>query len=323
MTIINRCKKNFFQLDHANCYRIVKGPYNKLFSMIKKSIVISLLSFSILVLCFMMCTKPTYAQKTTGLSAMTFVSFNNNSSPNVNTQSIENRTVNYFDNAKGYLVYPSPDSSTQNNQKKEKLPAVVMIHENKGLNDYIKNSANLLAKHGFVVLAVDLFKGETTSDQNRSRELTSMIREHPNIAIENMKSAERYLSSLENVNASRIASLGWCFGGGQSLQLALNSKDHPLSATIIYYGVPLTNDTKALSNIKWPVLGIFGAKDMSIPIESVKQFQKALNKSGITNEIYIYPGVGHAFANPSNPNYAAKETSDAWKKTLAFLGKYG
>ncbi len=290
--------------------------------MIKKSTVISLLSFSILSFCFLMFIQPTYAQKTTGLSAMTLVSFiNNNSSHIVNIQSIENRTVNYFDNATGYLVYPSPSSSTQNNQK-EKLPAVVMIHENKGLNDYIKNSANLLAKHGYVVLAVDLFKGEITSDQNRSRELTSMIRENPNITIENMKSAVRYLSSLENVNASRIASLGWCFGGGQSLQLALNSKDHPLSATVIYYGVPLTNDTKALSNIKWPVLGIFGAKDMANPIDSVKQFQKALNETGITNEIYIYPGVGHAFANPSNPNYAAKETADAWKKTLAFLDKY-
>jgi carboxymethylenebutenolidase len=130
------------------------------------------------------------------------------------------------------------------------------------------------------------------------------------------------LGSLENVDASKIASLGWCFGGGQSLQLALNSKDQPLSATIIYYGVPLTNDTKSLSNIKWPILGIFGGKDMAIPIDTVKQFQTALNKTGITNEIYIYPNVGHAFANPSNPNYSANETSDAWKKTLAFLEKY-
>ena len=99
-----------------------------------------------------------------------------------------------------------------------------MIHENKGLNNYIKDSANILAKHGYVVLAVDLFNGEITSDQNRSRILTSMIRENPIFAIENMKSAVNYLGSLENVNSSRIASLGWCFGGGQSLQLALNSQ---------------------------------------------------------------------------------------------------
>src|SRR6478752_5039177 len=261
-----------------------------------------------------------FAQQTTGLSAMTLVSFgngnNNNSSFNTNAQHIENKSVNYFGNVTGYLAFPSSTN------QKEKLPAVVMIHENKGLNDYIKSSANLLAKHGYVVLAVDLFNGETTTDQKRSSELTSKIRQNPNIAIENMKSAVKYLGSLDNVNSSKIVSLGWCFGGGQSLQLALNSQDHPLAGTVIYYGVPLTNNTTALSTIKWPILGIFGNKDMAIPVETVKQFQKALNENGITNEIYIYPGVGHAFANPSNPNYGAKETADAWEKTLAFLDKY-
>ncbi|HYX55975.1 MAG TPA: dienelactone hydrolase family protein, partial [Nitrososphaeraceae archaeon] len=62
--------------------------------------------------------------------------------------------------------------------------------------------------------------------------------------------------------------------------------------------------------------------DQSIPVNSVKQFEQALNKIGVTNEIYIYPGVGHAFANPSNANYAPKETADAWQKTIAFLDKY-
>jgi carboxymethylenebutenolidase len=102
------------------------------------------------------------------------------------------------------------------------------------------------------------------------------------------------------------------------LQLAINSKDDPLAATIIYYG-RLTNDTQAISNITSPVLGIFGGKDQSISVDSVMQFQKALNDSGIINEIYIYPNVGHAFANPSNDNYAPTETADAWKKTLDFL----
>ncbi len=258
-----------------------------------------------------------HAQKLTATSVMTLASVSNNST-GVDTHTIENKTVNYYGNTSGYLAYPSPNQTNQ----EEKLPAVVMIHENRGLNDFIKDSANILAKSGYVVLAVDLFNGEISTDQNRSRELTSMIRENPGIAIENMKSAVSYLGSLENVNASRIASLGWCFGGGQSLQLALNSQDQPLSATIIYYGVPLTNDTKALSNIQWPVLGIFGDKDTAIPVDTVKQFQHALTELGIKNEIYIYPGVGHAFANPSNPNYASNETADSWKKTLNFLNKY-
>jgi carboxymethylenebutenolidase len=103
--------------------------------------------------------------------------------------------------------------------------------------------------------------------------------------------------------------------------LALNSEEHPLAATVIYYG-NLVNGTESLSKIKWPVLGIFGDQDQSIPVDSVMQFEQALNEIGITNEIYIYPGVGHAFANPSGDNYAPKETADAWKKTLVFLEKY-
>ena len=132
-----------------------------------------------------------------------------------------------------------------------------MIHENKGLNDNIKNMANLLAKEGYVILAVDLFNGEVTTDQKRASELTQSIRDNPHAAITNLKSAVKYLASLSNVNPEKIASLGWCFGGQQSLQLALNSEEHPLAATVIYYG-RLVTDPETLSKIKWPVLGIFG-----------------------------------------------------------------
>lgn len=260
------------------------------------------------------------AQKTTGISVMTLVSFNdgNLSSSSISAdQPIENKTISYYANSTGYLVYPLLNQTNLEG----KLPAIVLIHENKGLNDYIKESANLLASNGYVVLAADLFNGEVTTDQNRSRELTTAIRENRDIAIDNLRSAVTYLQSLDNVNPTKIASLGWCFGGQQSLQLALDSKDNPLAATVIYYG-RLTNDTQSLSAITWPILGIFGEKDQSISVDSVNQFEKALNETGITNEIYIYPNVGHAFANPSNENYAPSETADAWKKTLNFLDRY-
>ena len=236
---------------------------------------------------------------------------------------LENRTVNYFDEAKGYLVYPitSNENKSNINNKNDTFPAVIMIHENKGLNDNIKNMANLLARNGYVVLAVDLFKGEVTTDRNRSSELTQYVRDNQDIATANLKSAVKYVSSLPNVNAEKIVSLGWCFGGAQSLQLALNSQDHPLAATIIYYG-RLVTDNATLANIKWPVLGIFGDQDRSIPVDTVKAFESALNSIGIPNEIYIYKGVGHAFANPSGENYAPKETQDAWQKTLSFLEKH-
>lgn len=230
---------------------------------------------------------------------------------------LQNSTIHYFEDADGYLVFPVG----QGNQS-SKLPAVIMIHENKGLNDYIKNMANLLARQGYVVLAVDLFKGEVSVDPNDTRRMVQSVRNNPEHAINNLQTAVKYVSSLPNVDSSKVASIGWCFGGGQSLQLALNSQDHPLAATILYYGTPLVTDKGNLSKIKWPVLGIFGDQDRGIPVEKVNQFKAALEEDGITNEIHIYPGVGHAFANPSGANYAPKETQDAWQKTLSFLRTY-
>ena len=227
---------------------------------------------------------------------------------------LQNSTVHYFDDADGYLVFPvGPGNQTS------KLPAVIMIHENKGLNDHIKNMADLLARQGFVVLAVDMFKGEVSVDPNDTRRMVQSVRNNSEHAISNLQTAVKYVSSLPNVDSSKVASIGWCFGGGQSLQLALNSQDHQLAATILYYGTPLVADKGNLSKINWPVLGIFGDQDRGIPVEKVNQFKAALEEDGITNEIHIYPGVGHAFANPSGANYAPKETQDAWQKTLSFL----
>ncbi len=237
-----------------------------------------------------------------------------NSFGNVTEVELQNSTIHYFEDADGYLVFPVG----QGNQT-SKLPAVIMIHENKGLNDHIKNMANLLARQGYVVLAVDLFKGEVSVDPNDTRRMVQSVRSNPEHAISNLQTAVKYISSLPNVDSSKVASIGWCFGGGQSLQLALNSQDHPLAATILYYGTPLVTDKGNLSKINWPVLGIFGDQDRGIPVEKVNQFKAALEEDGITNEIHIYPGVGHAFANPSGANYAPKETQDAWQKTLSFL----
>jgi carboxymethylenebutenolidase len=236
---------------------------------------------------------------------------------------LQNRSVEYTEGSLGYLVYPNSTdkNATSIAGQQQKLPAVVMIHEWWGLNDNIKEMADELAGEGYVVLGADLYNGEVATDPNRARELSSSVGENPQQAITNLQSAVQYLASLPNVNSSRIAGLGWCFGGGQSLQLALNSEQHPLAATVIYYG-NLVNDTSELSKIKWPVLGIFGDQDNSIPVDSVRAFGRGLNETGVTNEIYIYPGVGHAFANPSGDNYAPQETADAWQKTLTFLDKY-
>jgi carboxymethylenebutenolidase len=135
-------------------------------------------------------------------------------------------------------------------------------------------------------------------------------------ALENLKFAASY---LREYGANEVASLGWCFGGGQSLQLSLSGEN--LDATVIYYGNLITDESE-LSGINWPVLGIFGDQDTSIPVDDVKAFESALNNQDIENEIYVYPGVGHAFANPTGANYAPSETKDAWEKTISFLEKH-
>ena len=227
------------------------------------------------------------------------------------------KSINYFDSSSGYLAYPSSV-----NLANKKIPGIIMIHENRGLNAYIKDMANTLARQGYVVLAVDLFKGQMATNNDQARLLSTSVRNNPGESIANLQSAVKYVSSLPFVDSSKIASIGWCFGGGQSLQLALNSQNHPLVATILYYGTPLITDAQQLSKIKWPILGIFGDKDQANPLPLINKFKVALDANKINNDILIYRGLGHAFANPSNQNYAPKETADAWQKTLSFLKKY-
>ena len=188
-------------------------------------------------------------------------------------------------------------------------PGVVMIHEWWGLNENIKDMAEALASEGYAVLAVDLF-GEVAETPDDARRLTGSLDQ--DAALMNLEDASAFLRAQ---GAGRIASLGWCFGGGQSLQLGLADD---LDATVIYYG-RLETDSDVLSALEQPVLGIFGEDDASISVDQVNAFDAALDDLGVDNEVYIYPGVGHAFANPSGANYAPDETMDAWTKTLEFL----
>jgi len=119
--------------------------------------------------------------------------------------------VEYFTDVFGYLAKPVVNNN---------YPGVIMIHEWWGLNDHIKRTARELASEGYVVLAVDMYNGEVAANPDRARELSSYLDQDK--AIQNMKSAVTYLQTREN--ARKVASLGWCFGGGQSLQLALSGE---------------------------------------------------------------------------------------------------
>lgn len=216
--------------------------------------------------------------------------------------------VTYGDGFRGYLVKPEEPGN---------YPGVIMIHEWWGLNQNIKNMAHQLSGEGYIVLAVDLYDGRVAEVSDDAGMYATEVRENPDRALENMKAAAEFLKEQDGYSG-KIASMGWCFGGGESLQLALNDQ---LDATVIYYG-SLETDQDKLSRIDWPVLGVFGAEDTSIPVESVNTFESSLDALNIENEIYIYDGVGHAFANPSNAGHDPKKTADAWDKTVDFLNRH-
>src|SRR3989344_36024 len=219
-----------------------------------------------------------------------------------NRLAIMERDVNFEDGRKEFFAEPLDVGA---------YPGVVMIHEWWGLTKEVKDMARELAGQGYKVLAVDLYNGKvatSTADAQKYRAART-----PEETTKVLKEAVAFLKAE---GAIKVASLGWCYGGGKSLELALSGE--PLDATVIYYG-QLSTDPEKLSALKWPVLGIFGGKDQSISTSTVREFDAALDRLGIENEIYVYPEVGHAFANPSGMNYAPAETKDAWAKTLTFL----
>lgn len=212
-------------------------------------------------------------------------------------------------NLMGYLAMPADAA--------EPLPGLIVIHEWWGLNDNIRAMADRLAGEGYMVLAVDLYGGKTADTPGGARELMLEVVEDPETAKENIRAAYDF---LELAGAPRIGSLGWCFGGGWSLSAAQLFPDD-LDASVIYYG-QVTDDEERLRPVSAPILGLFAADDAGITVESVEAFRDALESLGKEHEIHIYPGVGHAFANPTGKNYSADAAEDAWAKTLVFLQRH-
>jgi carboxymethylenebutenolidase len=136
-------------------------------------------------------------------------------------------------------------------------------------------------------------------------------------AARDLHAAFEFLKSQSNVRKDRIGSIGWCMGGGYSLNIALT--EPTLTAAVINYG-HLATDPAALHKINAAILGNFGGQDKGIPPEDVKTFEETLKKDGKKVDIKIYPAAGHAFQNPNNKEgYRPDDTADAWQRTVAFL----
>jgi carboxymethylenebutenolidase len=211
------------------------------------------------------------------------------------------------DTIDGFLAVP---------EKPGRYPAVIVIHEWWGLNDWVKEQTQKIADQGYVALAVDLYRGKTATDPNEAHELMRGLPQDR--AVRDMQAAYDYLNARKDVNG-RIASVGWCMGGGYSLQLAIHQPH--LAACVVNYGA-LPTDPNDLQQIAAPILGNFGAQDHGITPADVKAFQKSMTGIGRYVDIKIYDDAGHAFENPNNQTgYRPEDAADAWARTVAFLKK--
>jgi carboxymethylenebutenolidase len=203
-------------------------------------------------------------------------------------------------------------------QGKGPFPALVVIHEWWGLNDWVKEEASKLADQGYVALAIDLYRGKVATTPDEAHQI---MRGVPNDrANRDLLAASGYLRSEKNVDPARVGSIGWCMGGGYSLDLAI--ADPKLKAAVINYG-HLASDDATLNKINAAILGIFGGQDKGIPVDDVKKFESQLKALGKPVEIHIFPDAGHAFENPNNKQgYRADDAAQAWKLTTEFLAKY-
>jgi len=208
----------------------------------------------------------------------------------------------------GYLALPESPG---------RHPALVVIHEWWGLNDWVKEQAQKFAEQGYVALAPDLYHGKVAADPSEAHELSRGMPQDR--AARDLKAAFAYLAARSDVQKEKIGSVGWCMGGGLSLQLAVNESH--LAACVVNYGA-MPTDAADIQKIHAPVLGNFGADDRGISADAVRAFEKALQGAGKSADMKIYDGAGHAFENPNNKaGYRAEAAADAWKRMVEFFNR--
>jgi carboxymethylenebutenolidase len=195
-----------------------------------------------------------------------------------------------------------------------KLPAVIVIHENRGLNNHIRDVTRRVALEGFLAMAPDLLSpsGGTPDDEDKARDLIS--KSSADITRTNLMSAVEFLKTFKRSNGN-VGAIGFCWGGGWANQLAVASPD--LKAAVAYYGMqPKAED---VPKIKAALLLHYAGLDERIDA-GIDAYRKALDAAHVDYKIYVYDGVNHAFNNDTSAARYDKKAADlAWGRTIAFL----
>jgi carboxymethylenebutenolidase len=210
-------------------------------------------------------------------------------------------------NLMGYLAMPA--------DALEPKPGLIVIHEWWGLNDNIQAAADRLAGEGYIALAIDLYEGRTATSPAEAQTLMGALMADQEPAKANIRQAYEYLKKY--ALSPKVGVIGWCLGGGWSLQSAV-LLGHEVDAAVMFYG-QVSNDAEALAGLQAPLLGLFAGQDRSIALKDVESFRETLEGLDKDVTIHIYPGADHAFANPSGGNYNEVAAEDAWERTLDFL----
>ena len=208
----------------------------------------------------------------------------------------------------GYLAVPEASAP---------VPGVIVIQEVWGLNDDIKRIARMFAEAGYAALSPDLYHGNESAEMEEARKFAMAMQKDR--AAKDIDAAIRYLKALPEVQGSPVAMIGFCMGGGLTLETAIRGGDIAVGAC--FYGGTQT-DLQSVGNISIPIFCAFGADDHLITLEQVEDIRKALQTNNIDHELRVYQGAGHSFFNEVKPDWYRSGTSqEAWEHVRAFFDR--
>jgi dienelactone hydrolase len=206
-------------------------------------------------------------------------------------------------------------------------PGVLVVHEWWGLNDYARSRAEQLAKLGYIALAADMYgDGKTTEHPQEAGQMANKVRANVDDWRKRATAALDVLKSQPQCDKSKLAAIGYCFGGSTALQLAFSGAD--VKAVVSFHGALPTPSADDVKRNKAQILVCHGADDTFIPETAIKSFRDALDKSGAKYEFVAYPGAKHSFTVPDadkrgNPGmkYDKSADEDSWKRMLSLFDK--
>jgi len=205
-----------------------------------------------------------------------------------------------------------------------KRPGVLVYPEWWGLTDYPKKRAEQLAQLGYVAFAADMYgKGETTDEAEEAATWMGAVKKDQTLERERLEAALNVLKSQEQVDANRIAAMGYCFGGTMALDMARMGM--PVKGVVSFHGDLSTKTPAEKAPVK--ILVLTGADDAWVPADQVKAFEEEMKKAGADVKVISYPGAQHAFTNSDadrhgikNVKYNADADKKSWEEMKKFLG---